>query len=1170
MLSDRAGLNNERAGRIPLLIIFFLSGASGLVYQVVWSRSLVLVFGSTTHAVSTVLAAFMGGLALGSILVGRRGDRMAAPLRAYAIIEVAIAGLAVSVLLILPALVPVYRLAWSAAGASPAALNGLRFVMACLVLLPPTTLMGATLPILSAHLERGPGGRGRTRGSGAGALYASNTTGAVAGTAAAGFLLLPALGMMSSALVAAAANLIAAAAAFRLARLSGESSRADAGAPPPAAQPIAAPAAPRTTATFGILLVAFAASGAGALIFEVVWTRILSLVLGSSTQAFTIMLTTFLAGLALGSAAATRLLPRIANPLLVFALIEIGAGLTAFLGIYLFPELPWVFLKLFRGVGGSSPVFQVGRFLIAALVMLPPTLLLGAAFPLAAHAALLRRGEVSSPVAILYTANTIGAIAGSLVAGFRLIPVVGLQGGLVVGCMVNLAAGALLLAFNPSGRPALRYALAGALILCLPGLVVGAPRWNAMLMSSGVYQYAPRYLQQFQSRRDFLRYHGEQSPLYYKDGPTTTVSVEQRAEKIDGQVNIVLSVNGKVDASSVGDMDTQVLLAQLPLLASPAAWSVMVIGMGSGVSAGSALTHPIEKLAIVEIEPAIMEAQAFFEQVNGRPLEDPRVTVRINDARNDLLVSPETYDVIISEPSNPWITGPSRLFTLEFFELARRRLNDGGILCQWVQLYGMDADALKALLRTFGRVFPHRMVFKGNQGDLVILGSASPLRLDLESMRSRIGQPGVAADLARIQVRDASDLLARFRLGDRGLETYTGSDGTGPINTDDNALVEFAAARSLYRDDHQANDRELADVADSVLPQVILPADEAAAFPAHLAHRLIRSGLTGRAGIVLESALGDQGLPIESRAALIALRGDLLARQGDLAGASGAWREALALRPGQPRAAQGLAARLMAQGDPAGAASLLNAAAGDPACRVELARALLLLGDPHGAIDALEVFRAGDGGAYGAALDDPELAPLLHLHRGRALLAAGDPTGAVASLSRYFDLFPTTPRPAETSIEAATDLARAHLALGRTDEAVAQFRVVTGLADSLASWNRKQADAAVEKRELPAAARHLRTALRYNPQDAGSLRLLGYTLNDLGEHAEAIDVWRDLNRRLDGDMEALRNIAGLALKLERPSEAVEAFRRMKPLEGDPAILAWIDAEILRIETAGGR
>jgi spermidine synthase len=1180
MLSDARGAHQTDPGRLPLLLIFFLSGASGLIYQVVWNRGLVVVFGSTTHATSTVLAAFMGGLAIGSLAVGRRGDRFGNPLRVYAALEAAIAVLALAVLAALQWLAPLYRIVSSGGEASLPVLTAGRFVLSCLALLPPTVLMGATLPILSSHLERrrARGGRAaEAAGSGAGALYAANTVGAVAGTALAGFLLLPALGMTGSALVAAASNLVAALAALRLARATGEPSAAQAAAGQPG-RPAADSSVHAAAPSLGegrraLLMVAFAASGAGALVFEVVWTRILSLVLGSSTQAFTIMLTTFLAGLAIGSAVATRWLPRVRAPLLAFAAIEAGAGLTAFLGLWLFPELPYSFLALYRATEGPTLLFHAGRFVLAWLVMLLPTLFLGAAFPLAARAALAGGGQVSAPIAALYAANTLGAIAGAIAAGFRFIPALGLQGTLVVGCLLNLAVAALLLSASPGGRPLLRHASAAALILALPLLVTAAPEWNGMAMTSGVFQYAPRYIQQFTSRRQFREHYLRSPQLFYRDGPTTTVTVERRPERYEGQVNMVLSVNGKVDASSTGDMDTQVLMGHLPLLASPAARDVMVIGLASGVSAGSVLAHPVEALTIVEIEPSMIEAQRFFEGLNGRPLQDPRTRLRLEDARNELLISDATYDAIISEPSNPWLSGPSKLFTQEFFELARRRLRPGGLLCQWVQLYGMDEDALKAVLRTFAAVFPHRMIFKGSPGDLLVLGSAAPIRLDAALIRGRMALPSVSADLSRVHVKDLESLLFRFRLAEEEVVRYTGAPSDGPLNTDDNGLVEFAAMRTLYREDHMANDAALSSIPDLVLPYVAWEsAADRDATAARTASRLVRAGLLDRAARLIDASLEAPGVAREGRAELLASRGELLHKRGNPAAAVQAWEESRTLDPARPRAAIGLAAVRLAAGDPGGAARILEPASSHPEAAVELAHARWKAGDAEGALAVLDLIEPPGRCSGAEAGHDPAAGPFLHLHRGRILAARGDFDAARANLRLYFSLFPRTPRSAETSIDAAGDLARAALALGDRAEAIAQFRVAAGLADSLASWNRGQAEQLVARRELETAARHLGTALQWNAGDQASRRMLGYVLNDLGRHDEAVKVWRDLDRALEGDKEALRNIAGLSLQKDRAADALAAFEKLMTLEPDPAEVVRLEAAVeeLRTNLGGGK
>ncbi|MGH9870740.1 MAG: fused MFS/spermidine synthase, partial [Candidatus Polarisedimenticolia bacterium] len=914
-----------------------------------------------------------------------------------------------------------------------------------------------------------------------------------------------------------------------------------------------------------LLMVAFAASGAGALVLEVVWTRLLSLILGSSTQAFTIMLTTFLAGLALGSTVATRWLHRVRHPLFAFALIELGAGLTAYLGVYLFPELPYAFLWLFKSTDGPSALFHAGRFGLAALVMLLPTLFLGAAFPIAARAALAGRPAVSAPVATLYAANTIGAIVGACAAGFRFIPALGLQGTLVMGCLLNLAVAALLLAASPSGRPAVRWSLAGLLVVCLPGLLVGTTPWNGSVMTTGVFQYAKRYMAQFPSRRQFMAYHETHPQLYYRDGPTTTVTVERRQERFEGKVNMVLSVNGKVDASSTGDMDTQVLSGHLPLLASPGARSVMVIGLASGVSAGSVLTHPVESLTVVEIEPAMIEAQSYFQSLNNMPLQDPRTRLRLDDARNELLVSDRTYDVIISEPSNPWLAGPSKLFTREFFQQVTRRLRPGGILCQWVQLYGMDVPSLQAVLRTFASVFPHRLVFKGSPGDLLVLGSAEPITLDTAAIRARMAEPRVAADLQRVHVDDLDDVLFRFRLAGDSLIRFTGPLDEGPLNTDDNGLVEFAAARTLYRENDQANDAVMTAIPDVVVPHVKWSSqDEAARTAASLAVRLVRAGVTDRAAALLDAMLASTDLTPQQRAAFLATRGDLLHKHGKPEEALASWREAVSLDPSQPRAAIGLAAARLADHDTAGAVSLLKPAGASPAAAVELARIRWQSGDPTGAVAALDAVEP-PGTCSGSPIGhDPDAGPLIHLYRGRILQQRGDVHGAIGQLELFFALSPGSPRSAEVSIEAAAELARAYLTVGNTTEALARFRMAAGMADSLASWNRQQAERLIPRRELETAAKYLRASLQWNAQDNVSRRLLALVLNDLERNEEALGVWYELDRALEGDPEALRNIAGLSLEMKRPADAMEALRKLTEVEADPVEMERAQATLAQL------
>ncbi len=1140
-------------GGTAMLAIFLLSGASGLIYQVVWSRALTLVFGSTTQGVATVLAAFMGGLALGSWLASRIGDRIAAPLRAYGLMEGGIALLALCVLLLMPALETVYRALYPLLQLSLAGLTLVRFLLAAAFLLPTTTLMGATLPILSAYFER----RGSIEGQGASILYAVNTAGAVAGTAAAGFWLLPLLGMRMTTLLAASLNLIASLGALYLSRRVEEGGREilipfadrlarDEGGAETARDPL--PPQARAAAAAAI-----AVSGTGALILEVSWTRTLSMILGSSTHAFTVMLTVFLIGLAAGSAVASRLLKRIRDPVGAFARVELATGVAVYAGVYIFPELPYLFLKLFRAAGDAPAWFGAGRFALAGSVMLVPTFLLGAAFPLAVRCQRLGAEEAARPVGFLYAVNTLGAIIGSLAAGFLLVPSLGLRHTVIVGALVNLSVGAFLLAVSPSGRRVLRYALAGFLVLLMPGLLLGAPPWNPLVMTSGVFQYAPTYVDLFPTRKEFLDYQAAHQQLFYRDGLTTTVTVEKRPMRHDGRVWLVLTVNGKVDASSVGDMETQILLGQLPMLMAPDPRRVMVIGWGSGITVGSILTHGgAESVRALEIEPAVVEASRFFQDHNNRPLDDPRASIEINDARHALLVDPGAYDVIVSEPSNPWLSGPSRLFTREFFLILRERLAPGGILCQWVQLYGLEVESYRTLLRTLDEVFDEVLVFKGSPGDTLVVAGTTPLRLDVSRIAERMQGPAVKADLLRAKVNSPASLFARFRVGGPAVGALV---GPGPLNTDDNSLIEFAAARTLHVTSDFDNDRMLTRAPSSVLDHLDaagLPPAEAARLPLALARELIAAELPERASNALSRTAPSERLTPELEAEVEAIRGELHAGGGDPGAALASWERALEIDPSNLAALLGIGEHLRTVAGDARAAlaPLRRAVEAHPDAadaRLALGRALRETGRAREAVEILEAAARGNPPA--------RIAPFLHMEWGRACHASGDSECAIRELTRYFRGWRGVVRPAEVSLDAALDLGGAYMAEGRLHEALEHLQVAAELGGSLASWNRDRAREALQRGDAESAESHLRRAIEWHATDAQSYHILGDLLMTQGRWEEAHAHWTALLERHPDDRLGLRGAVDSLSRLGRLGEAVPLIRRLIDLEEDPRELA---------------
>ncbi len=817
-------MNPPRTSTIlfPLIAcLFFASGATALIYEVTWLRSLLLIFGSTAFAVSTVLTSFMAGLAAGSYAVGRWIDRRGRPLVVYGLLEVGIGLYALLVPFLFEALEPLYRSIWAQLHPPAYLFALLRFALSFAVLFLPTAMMGGTLPALA----RFTAGLRRGLVAGVGGLYGINTLGAFFGTILAGFLLLPSFGLTATLVGTAAVNLAIGAAVLGLAALKGEGA-----GEPDEARAVKAGSTPDGSALAAqrkVVLGAFALTGTAALTLEVAWTKVLTLVIGPSVYAFSLMLAAFLAGLGLGSVAFAWAIERFgwkgARP---FVVLSGCAGGLAFLTLLTFHRLPFLYVLLFRrwdGLTDSGTIFAVG-LLIAGLVMLPPTLAMGGLFPAALEAFGLARDAAGRAVGSLYAANGAGAIAGSFAAGFLLIPSLGLRGTILLAACLYLGVAGGVAWFAVRGRR--NSWLLPVAALALGGLItVVAPPWNRMIMSSGAYHYmvgGDEDLSLAEFREEVNR--GLET-VYYREGLVSTVTVV-REQGVFGQLgedsvpSLYLMTNGKVDASSLSDMPTQILSAHIPLLLHPNPKQVAIIGLASGTSAGSALRHDIESLDVVEIEPAVVEASREFDRVNGRPLDDPRTRLTVADGRTFLSLGDDTFDVIISEPSNPWISGASNLFTQEFFEIVRRRLGDDGIFAQWVQMYGMSPENVEVLLRTFRSVFPNSFVFNTiPYTDLLLVGSPAAIEIDVERLQERVSQPAVLADLQRVDVGDAADLLARGRLGPAEL---AGLAPDGEIfNTDDNAYIEYRAPLDLYRETRTENENQIQAFALGLAPYLV-------------------------------------------------------------------------------------------------------------------------------------------------------------------------------------------------------------------------------------------------------------------------------------------------------------------------------------------------------------
>ena len=764
------------AARGVLYFAFACSGAAALIYETTWTRLMTLFMGHTVAAASTVLAAFMGGLAAGAALAGRVApslDRPAA-LRWYAGTELLIALFALALPFELEWLRPIMASAY-ADGDGGVVFGLVRLACALVVVTIPAVAMGATLPLVVRWHAASADRAGRDTGW----LYAANTVGAAAGAVLSGFVLLPALGMQMTTFVGVALNIVSAGIGWWLAARGVVRTSAEPQQPRRKAHRLEArrvPAAPR------LAMLALAISGCTSLILQIAWTRILALALGPTTFAFSAMVATFISGIALGSVAGGWLSKRGRTPWLLAASLLVS-GLAAAGAASWAPQVPLIIAGAVAAPDASFATVVTLQSGVIAALMLPMTFAFGAAFPLAVALATHDDGSVSRDVAHVYAANTIGAIAGALAGGFVLVPWLGLQNTVRLAAALGVAGFAAIAVGHAGRRIAASASVAGTSIAAF-AIITLLPRWDPEILSSGAYKYAP-YMQG-PHRESLLR---AGTLRYYREGAAGTVSVRT----VTGSTS--LAIDGKVDASNAGDMLTQRLLAHVPLLLHPAPRQVAIIGLGSGVTLGSALRHPIDRADMLEISPEVVEASRFFERENHNALADPRARLIVGDGRTHLALGNARYDVIISEPSNPWMAGVAALFTEEFFEAARQRLAPGGVVCQWAHTYDISADDLRSIAATFTAVFPYSALWLIGEGDVLFIGSEVPIEPRLEGMRQAWTRPGVAADLIEVEVRDVDTLLTTLAADGTKLASYAAGAG---IQRDDRMRLEFSAPRAIY------------------------------------------------------------------------------------------------------------------------------------------------------------------------------------------------------------------------------------------------------------------------------------------------------------------------------------------------------------------------------------
>ncbi len=708
-------------------------------------------------------------------MAARRSPRSALSL--YAALEGAIGLLALLVAPVLTAAHPFLVSAYRDGDGGPVFFLT-RLLLSLTVVVLPAAAMGATLPAAVRWIEAmGTTGAGRL----AGLLYAANTLGAAAGAALTGFVLLPSLGLAATTIVGVSANLAVVIGALLLGRFSPPPPPADDEAPArrpsrsPRKRASALPPAPVAAA------LVLTASGFAALVHEVAWTRVIALVVGPTTYAFTVMVSIFIIGLGAGSWLGAWLLRRRTSPMALLAWAQIVAALGAVIGAGLVPSLQLSVAALVASSGIGLGQFLARETLTFLVVLLPLTLALGASFPFAVAAAAPERGSATRPVTVVYVCNTLGAIAGALSAGFVLLPRLGVQRAILAAAWTGLAAAVVLAIVRLSGlrqRAAVTAASAAVLLLSL-----AQPHWSHLLLAGGLYRPAT-------ARMDLEVERAASTLLYYGDGSSGSVSVR----RIAGEVS--LAINGKVDASTGADMLTQKLLAHVPLLMHQAPRDVLVIGLGSGVTTGTALVHPIRSVHTVELSPEVVRAAAHFSAVNRDALLDRRSRLHVGDGRTHLRLARQRYDVIISEPSNLWMAGVAPLFTREAFSAARDRLETGGLFCQWAHTYELGRGDFASIVATFVSVFPGSSLWLVGESDVLLVGTRDgEMAPRLAALASGWHRPGVPADLATVSVLEPEALLALHVASDRLLGAFAPS---APIQTDDASALEFTSPSGLF------------------------------------------------------------------------------------------------------------------------------------------------------------------------------------------------------------------------------------------------------------------------------------------------------------------------------------------------------------------------------------
>jgi len=888
--------------RLFLGISFFLSGVNGLIFEIIFRRLLFLSLGITHYSVGVVLTVFMAGLGAGSIIFGKKADAVKNPFLLYGFLETGVGLFGILLIGISGYLDSIYVFFFRLSG-SPVSNNiFIKVIMSAILLLPMTTLMGGTLPVLGKVFLR-PGGKS---GAPLGFLYGVNTIGGVIGTLGSTFILLGALGTSLTMLVFSILSICIGIAAIYLSETAG-------GYRKELRFPQTVPAGksdPKIRRSHVLPLVAFFISGFVGLSVEVYWTRILAYVVGSHGYAFGITLAAFLSGIGLGSICISRITDRVKFQASWLGMLQVFIGLSVLITSLLLFEMRGLAGLLTQKTGDSWQVFIFVQMLILFFILILPTFLMGSVFPFVMSILTDSYKTLGTSVGSAYSINTLGSIFGAFCSSFILIQFTGITSSIKISIILSTLSGMALLFFSREKTPLQIAGLAGGLsaLILVFILPVGGP----------LQQLGPN-----------------ERLIYYEEARSATVSVREDAKGCR-----MLSINGldevPVDPSS---LLTFRVLAHLPLLLHPDPKEVMVLSLGGAITSSSVATHDVRKIDAVELCPPVVQAAGYFKQWNRNVLNDPRLDIMIQDGRNYLLITDMKYNVITADATHPWSADSWILYTDTFYRLVRSHLSDGGIFCQWVPLHYLAEDDFKCILRTMRSVFPHLSVwYTGSY--VVVICSEMPIRVDIQTLETRMKTPEVQEDLHSVGIDSSEVLFSLYLLSDDAVDMFVGN---GPLNTDNRAYLEHSAARCFGRETTPENLLALKQAHESsygrkntneYFRDIVINHGSDVMSMLSLLLQARENMIMGR----IQTYYGDfvqsinyykQALKlapqdgisriflddaVKTLSAHIATEGDDLRRTGNIKKALGLYSRALSLNPSEPRAHNGIGLLLYNQG----------------------------------------------------------------------------------------------------------------------------------------------------------------------------------------------------------------------------------------------------------------